>query len=102
MQTLTDSSTATRSQPRPGTVSRLTATAAAAACVLSGKAAIALGLRRPPEVWRRTVGMLLRGESTRFALSAFGLRVPTGNDGDAIEQRTARALQAFLETEPDA
>ena len=37
---------------------------------------IAAGLRRPPEGWRRTVGILLRSESTRFALSAFGLRVP--------------------------
>ena len=102
METLTDSSVQPGNQPRPGTVSRLTATAAAAASVLSGKVAIALGLRRPPEGWRRTVGILLRGESTRFALSAFGLQVPPGPPGDGIEPQTARALQTFLETEPDA
>ncbi len=59
-----------------GTFVRLGATIAAAASVLAGKAMIAAGLRRPPEGWRRTVGILLRSESTRFALSAFGLRVP--------------------------
>ena len=65
---------------------------------------IAAGLRRPPEGWRRTVGILLRSESTRFALSAFGLRVPeSGGAGrDALHTNAARALQSFLAGEPDA
>ena len=68
---------------------------------------IAAGLRRPPEGWRRTVGILLRSESTRFALSAFGLRVPDSGRqclpaATPLQYRTAQALQAFLATEPDA
>ena len=88
-------------------VVRLWVTITATASVLAGKAMIAAGLRRPPEGWRRTVGILLRSESTRFALSAFGLRVPEAGSAappgsDALQFRTARALQAFLATEPDA
>jgi hypothetical protein len=80
---------------------------AAAASVLAGRAMIAAGFRRPPEGWRRTVGILLRSESTRFALSAFGLRVPESGSSvppgrDPFQFRTARALQAVLATEPDA
>ena len=67
---------------------------------------IAMGLRRAPEGWRRTVGVLLRSESTRFAMSAFGLRVPeataVGGHGDSLDTRTAQALLAFLAREPDA
>ena len=68
---------------------------------------IAAGLRRPPEGWRRTVGILLRSEPTRFALSAFGLRVPEAASAappgrDSFETGTAQALHAFLTTEPDA
>jgi len=86
---------------------RLWVTITATASVLAGKALIAAGLRRPPEGWRRTVGILLRSESTRFALSAFALRVPEAGSpdppgSDALQFRTARALQAFLATEPDA
>ena len=88
-------------------VVRLGVTITATASVLAGKAMIAAGLRRPPEGWRRTVGILLRSESTRFALSVFGLRVP-GSDSAVppgrapLQHRTAQALQAFLATEPDA
>ncbi|HEX2340606.1 MAG TPA: hypothetical protein VHI98_09015, partial [Vicinamibacterales bacterium] len=89
------------------TLVRLGANIAAAASVLAGKAMIAAGLRRPPEGWRRTVGILLRSESTRFALSAFGLRVPESGapippGRDPFQFRAARALQAFLASEPDA
>ena len=67
---------------------------------------IAAGVRRPPEGWRRTVGILLRSEATRFALSAFGLRVPASASavppGRAFRAETAHALQTFLATEPDA
>lgn len=102
METLTDMSATRGGQSRPGALSRVAANVAAAGSVLTGKAAIALGARRPPEGWRRTVGILLRGESTRFALSAFGLRVPKDDAGGGIEPRTARALQTFLAGEPDA
>jgi hypothetical protein len=86
---------------------RLGANIAATASVLAGKAMIAAGLRRPPEGWRRTVGILLRSESARFALSAFGLRVPESSSAvlpgrDPFQFRTARALQGFLATESDA
>jgi hypothetical protein len=86
---------------------RLAANIAAAASVLAGKAMIAAGLRRPPEGWRRTVGILLRSESTRFALSAFGLRVPESGPAvpagqNPFQFRAARALQAFLASEQDA
>ena len=105
METVTDSSVTNRRHAgqRPGGLARVAANVAAAASVLTGKALIGLGLRRPPEGWRRTVGVLLRSESTRFALSAFGLRVPAGPAGDAgIETRTARALHSYLGNEPDA
>src|SRR5918993_3190728 len=102
MQTVSDSSVTDGqfNAQRPGTLARVGANVAAAVSVLAGKALIGLGLRRPPEGWRRTVGVLLRSESTRFALSAFGLRVPAG--ADAIETRVARGLLSYLEKEPDA
>ncbi len=63
-----------------------------------------MGLRRAPEGWRRTVGVLLRSESTRFTLSAFGLRVPDCDSAhpQSLETRTARGLLSFLAREPDA
>lgn len=86
----------------PGALVRAAANVAAIASVLAGKALIRLGVRRPPEGWRRTVGILLRSEATRFALSAFGLRIPAGAPGDSTETSIARALRAFLAQEPDA
>ena len=62
---------------------------------------VGLGLRRAPEGWRRTVGILLRSESTRFALSAFGLRVPSDRE-KSLTDRIAGGLLAFLATESDA
>ena len=67
----------------------------------------ALRLRRAHEGWRRTVGILLRSESTRFALSAFGLRAPRAvasqdSPHASLQERTANALQLFLAGEPDA
>lgn len=95
------------SRGMPGRLARTGATIAAAASVLTGRVMIALGLRRAHEGWRRTVGILLRSESTRFALSAFGLRVPVlpaAADGarDSLHERTAHALLTFLAGEPDA
>jgi hypothetical protein len=90
----------------PGTMVRFGANIAALASVLTGKAMIGLGLRRAPEGWRRTVGILLRSESTRFAMSAFSLGVPNAGAGtghaDSLETRTAHALLSFLAKEPDA
>jgi hypothetical protein len=71
--------------------------------VLAGKLLIKAGLRRPAEGWRRTVGILLRSEGTRFALSAFGLRIPDlGSTARPAETRVADALLEFLAGEPDA
>ncbi len=105
-ETLTARMTATdhrqHAPERPGPLARAGASLAALASVIAGKAMIGLGVRQAPEGWRRTVGILLRSESTRFALSAFGLRVPPGDQQDGLETATARALRAFLATEPDA
>jgi hypothetical protein len=90
----------------PGLVSRVGTNALALLSVISGKLMIVCRLRRPPEGWRRTVGILLRAESTRFALSVFGLRVPAEiGDGQAspdFEERVAAALQRYLSSQPDA
>ena len=90
----------------PASLVRFSANIAAVAFVLAGKAMIGMGFRRPPEGWRRTVGILLRSESTRFAMSAFSLRVPNARAGtghaDSLETGTAHALLAFLAKEPDA
>ena len=103
---LGDRRVAERSPALPGTALRLAANVVAAASVLAGKALIRLGLRHAPEGWRRTVGVLLRSEATRFALSAFGLRVPKSagdtSETDSFQSRTAIALLSFLAREPDA
>jgi hypothetical protein len=64
---------------------------------------IACRLRHAPEGWRRTVGVLLRSESTRFALSTFGLRLPDpAAAGDHVQRRAADELQRYLAGQPDA
>lgn len=63
--------------------------------LLIGKAAVALGLRRKPDGWRRVVGVGLRNEHAKFALSAFGLTPPR-------VEGAVSALARFLRTEPDA
>jgi len=87
-------------------MNRVAASVMAAASVLTGKALVACGLRRAPDGWRRTVGLLLRSEPTRFALSAFALRAPpaqSGVTGDALlEHRAAAALLSYLATQSDA
>ncbi len=65
--------------------------------VLAGKVAIACRLRRPPEGWRRTVGILLRSEPTRFAVSAFGLRIPGARPGEASDRIAASAAEALAQ-----
>jgi hypothetical protein len=91
---------------RPGSVVRLGVSLVALGAVIAGKALIACRIRRAPEGWRRTLGILLRSEPTRFALSAFGLRVPgppsANADVEAVECGAADALRAFLATQRDA
>ena len=98
-------STAAPGSPSP--LARLAANLVAAVSVLTGRVLVRTRVRRAPEGWRRTVGVLLRAESTRFALSAFGLTVPvsvsaSAGPGTTSEDRVARGLLAFLRQEPDA
>lgn len=90
--------------PRP--LATLAAAVVALGSVIVGKAMMTCRLRRAPEGWRRTVGILLRSEPTRFSLSAFGLRVPDdgrpGAQPGAVDTRIAAGLLTFLEKEPDA
>lgn len=67
---------------------------AAAGPILVGKWLVKLGLKPPPEAWRKLLGVALRGEPSKFGVSAFGLRVPA----DELPAR----LHAFLRTEPEA
>jgi len=91
---------------RPSAFERLGVSLVALGAVLIGKTLIACRLRRPPEGWRRTLGVLLRSEPTRFALSAFGVLVPTdlqhAGETPVIESRTADRLRAYLAGQPDA
>lgn len=91
---------------QPPLVVRLGTSLVAVGSVLTGKAMIACRLRRPPEGWRRTLGILLRSEPTRFALSTFGLRLPdrapASQDTAAVESRAADGLRAYLASQPDA
>jgi hypothetical protein len=84
---------------------RVAALPAGLTAILAGRVLIALGLRRPPEGWRRTLGILLRGEPTRFALSAFGLCVPGATGAESrgvLEDKAVIALRSFLASQPDA
>ena len=67
---------------------------AATGPILVGKTLVKLGLKTSPEAWRKLLGVNLRGEPSKFGLSAFGLRVPT----DELPAR----LHAFLRIEPEA
>jgi hypothetical protein len=90
----------------PSKMVRLGTTVVALASVVAGKALIACQLRRAPEGWRRTLGILLRSEPTRFALSAFGVRVPARALDAAhaadLERGIAGELRAYLAGQPDA
>lgn len=85
---------------------RLGNAAVTLASVLAGKAAIACRLRRAPEGWRRTVGILLRSEPTRFAVSAFGVQLPEAavetDQVAEIQRRTADDLRRYLAGQRDA
>lgn len=80
---------------------RTTLNALAAGFVLTGKSLVAVGLRSMPDGWREVVGVALRGEQSKFAVSCFGLNVPESPETD-FEARAAKHLAAFLQTEPEA
>ena len=67
---------------------------------------IGLGLRRAPEGWRRTVGILLTVGIDSLRDVGVRLRVPRATAGtghaDSLDTRTAHALLSFLAKEPDA
>ncbi len=67
---------------------------AAAGPIFAGRALVKLGLKPPPEAWRILLGVGLRGEPSKFGLSAFGLRVSAAD--------LPARLHAFLRTEPEA
>jgi hypothetical protein len=91
---------------KPSAFERLGASLVGLGSVLAGKTLIACRLRRAPEGWRRTLGILLRSEPTRFALSAFGVRVPAApapnQHSESTESQIAERLQAYLSSQPDA
>jgi hypothetical protein len=56
-------------------------------------------LREETDPWRRTVGLGLRSEASKFALAAFGL--DTASAGELPEHEIATRLGKFLRGEPD-
>lgn len=91
---------------KPSAFERLGASLVGLGSVLAGKTLIACKLRRRPEGWRRTLGILLRSEPTRFALSAFGVRIPVApaanQHSKSVETEIAGQLQKYLSGQPDA
>lgn len=80
---------------------------AGAVSFLAATSLIKLKLRRSPDPWRRTVGIGLRSEATKFALSAFGLRGFSSTSGECLspaaeEERFAERFAAFLQGVPAA
>jgi hypothetical protein len=68
---------------------------------------IKLRLRRESDPWRRTVGIGLRSEASKFGLSAFGIHALSPwaderfSEGEE-EQRIGERFAGFLQTEPFA
>lgn len=88
---------------------RIAAKSAAALAYPVCSALAAMGLRRRPDPWRRTLGVGLRTEGSKPGLAAFGLRFPVlqeaahGVEGLAdAEARLLLGASAFLDQEPDA
>jgi hypothetical protein len=85
----------------------LSVNVASAVSFLTATLLIRLRLRRQPDPWRRTVGVGLRSEATKFALSAFGLRLPSSAAGEcllpaAAGECFAERFAAFLQGIPAA
>lgn len=73
--------------------------------VAFNRVAIAAGVRKCPDGWRRAAGLVLRGENATFVLSAFGLKAwsdthPPGHPTELQTQaHVAHRLATFLEGE---
>jgi hypothetical protein len=75
--------------------------------LLAGTLLLKLRLRREPDAWRRTVGIGLRSEASKFALSAFGLDalsdcLSKDLSQAAEEQHFVERFARFLQTQPNA
>src|SRR3954462_11871523 len=67
------------------------------------KPLVKLGLRTPPDGWRRLTEVGLRSEASKFALSSFSVKVPPAAEGEpkaTPEERFVRRLAEFLRNEP--
>src|SRR5262245_33273175 len=74
----------------------------AAGYVLTGKALVATRLRSMPDGWREVMGVALRGEPSKFGVSAFGLKVPGAAESADFNAHAAKQLAVFLQSEPEA
>lgn len=76
-------------------------TAATASSVLARLAVVKL-TGREPDCWRRTIGLGLRSEATRFGLASLGLALAGNESSAASTDELARRLASFLAGEPEA
>src|SRR6476620_10955642 len=64
------------------------------------KPLVKLGLRTPPDGWRRLTEVGLRSEASKFALSSFGVNMPATGNGATAEERFVQHLADLLRNEP--
>jgi hypothetical protein len=88
-------------------LSLLLVNCASAVLLLVATLLVKLRLRREPDAWRRTVGVGLRSEASKFVLSAFDLDALSDCPGQdlshtAEEQHFAERFARFLQTQPNA
>lgn len=92
-----------RNDPPAPTPSKLAGILAGASVLMRAPLLKLLG--REPDCWRRTLGLGLRSEGTRFALSSFGLQIPTdittANQSEDIVARFIQQFGRFIVGEPD-
>src|SRR3982750_3734682 len=84
----------------PSWAARLLDDVATVSTLAIAKPLVKLGLRTPPDGWRRLTEVGLRSEASKFALSSFGVNVPAGGEGASAEERFVRHLAKFLRNEP--
>lgn len=75
--------------------------AATASSALARRALVKL-TGREPDCWRRTIGLGLRSEATRFGLASLGLALEGDESLAAASDALVRRLAAFLVGEPAA
>ena len=76
--------------------------AATASAFVVNALLIRLGLRREPDPWRRTVGIGLRLDASKFGLSVFGAKMPSPSASENPSEREklfARRFRTFLQGE---